>query len=236
MKICNMCKELKDVELFFRNKNAKDGRHSSCKVCQKKYYKTYDKVKRSEHYNNNKDKNKDKIKIRRRNHYLNNKEKENKQSKEYKEKNKELVNKYAIDYYYNNKDSEKYKERKKNYYKNRLNDDIFYKIRHYLTCMIGTYFRNGGFTKKTRTYEIIGCSFEDFKLHIENKFEPWMTWENRGLYNGTLNYGWDIDHIIPISSAETEDDIVRLNHYSNLRPLCSYINRVIKRDRLDLSF
>ena len=60
-----------------------------------------------------------------------------------------------------------------------------------------------------------------------------MTWENRGLYNGELNYGWDIDHIIPISSGNTEEEIIKLNHYSNLQPLCSKINRDIKRDRLD---
>jgi len=51
----------------------------------------------------------------------------------------------------------------------------------------------------------------------------------RGLYNGYFNYGWDIDHIIPISSAKTEDDIIKLNHYTNLQPLCSKLNRHIKR-------
>ena len=60
-----------------------------------------------------------------------------------------------------------------------------------------------------------------------------MTWENKGLYNGELNYGWDIDHIIPLSSAETEEDIIRLNHYSNLQPLCSKINRDIKKGKLN---
>ena len=59
-----------------------------------------------------------------------------------------------------------------------------------------------------------------------------MTWENWGKYNGELNYGWDIDHIIPLSSAKTEDDIIRLNHYTNLQPLCSYTNRHIKRDKI----
>ena len=34
-----------------------------------------------------------------------------------------------------------------------------------------------------------------------------MNWENYGLYNGELNYGWDIDHIIPISSAKTEEEV-----------------------------
>jgi hypothetical protein len=57
-----------------------------------------------------------------------------------------------------------------------------------------------------------------------------MTWENRGLYNGELNYGWDIDHIIPLSSAITEDDVYKLNHHKNLQPLCSYTNRYIKKD------
>ena len=59
-----------------------------------------------------------------------------------------------------------------------------------------------------------------------------MNWDNRGLYNGELNYGWDIDHIIPISSAKNENDIIRLNHYSNLQPLCSKINRDIKKDKV----
>jgi hypothetical protein len=60
-----------------------------------------------------------------------------------------------------------------------------------------------------------------------------MSWENRGLYNGEFNYGWDIDHIIPILSAKTEEEIYKLNHFSNLQPLCSKINRDVKRDNLD---
>lgn len=63
-----------------------------------------------------------------------------------------------------------------------------------------------------------------------------MTWENRGLYNGELNYGWDIDHIIPLASAEKEEDIIRLNHYTNLQPLCSYTNRYIKKATLICGF
>jgi hypothetical protein len=57
-----------------------------------------------------------------------------------------------------------------------------------------------------------------------------MTWENRGLYNGELNYGWDIDHIIPLSSAKTEEEVKKLNHHTNLQPLCSKTNRDIKRN------
>jgi hypothetical protein len=57
-----------------------------------------------------------------------------------------------------------------------------------------------------------------------------MNWDNRGLYNGTPEYGWDIDHMIPSCSAKTEEELIQLNHYSNLQPLCSYINRDIKRN------
>jgi hypothetical protein len=53
-----------------------------------------------------------------------------------------------------------------------------------------------------------------------------MTWDNRGLYNGQKNYGWDVDHIIPKSTAKTKEEVIKLNHYTNLRPRCSYLNRV----------
>lgn len=57
-----------------------------------------------------------------------------------------------------------------------------------------------------------------------------MDWNNYGKYNGELNYGWDIDHIIPMSTAKTENDVIRLNHLTNLQPLCGKINRDIKID------
>ena len=58
-----------------------------------------------------------------------------------------------------------------------------------------------------------------------------MNWDNYGKYNGCPNFGWDIDHITPLSTAMTEDDMIKLNHYTNLQPLCSYINRIIKKDK-----
>ena len=51
-----------------------------------------------------------------------------------------------------------------------------------------------------------------------------MNWNNRGKYNGTPNYGWDIDHIIPVSKGITENDIIKLNHHTNLRPLWAFDN------------
>ena len=109
--------------------------------------------------------------------------------------------------------------------------NLSHTIRNSIRCS----FRYKNLKKKTKTSDILGCSFEEFKTNLESKFESWMRWENRGLYNGVLNYGWDIDHIIPLSSAKTEEDIVMLNHFTNLQPLCSYTNRYIKRDVIFLT-
>ena len=87
--------------------------------------------------------------------------------------------------------------------------------------------KNGSkFNKSIANY--LEYTFEDFVRHIESKFESWMTWDNYGNPKDgilELNKTWDIDHIIPLSSAKTEDDVFRLNHFSNQRPLCSYYNR-----------
>jgi hypothetical protein len=110
-------------------------------------------------------------------------------------------------------------------------DDIF-RLSKNIRTLISNTFKIKLYTKKSKTHKILGCSYDEFKIYLESKFEDWMTWENRGLYNGELNYGWDIDHIIPISSAKTEEDIIKLNHYTNFQPLCSYTNRHIKRNNL----
>lgn len=72
------------------------------------------------------------------------------------------------------------------------------------------------YTKNTKTAQILGCSFEELKVHIESQFKEGMSWENRNL--------WHIDHIMPVSMAETYDEVIRLNHYRNLRPLWAHEN------------
>jgi hypothetical protein len=95
-----------------------------------------------------------------------------------------------------------------------------------IRSLIGISIRNYGYYKSTKTTNILGCDVEYFKRYLESKFEQWMNWENYGKYNGELNYGWDIDHIIPISSAKNEEELIKLNHYTNLQPLCSKNNRI----------
>ena len=67
------------------------------------------------------------------------------------------------------------------------------------------------FSKKSKTSDIIGCSWEQLKDHIESQFVGGMAWENRNL--------WHIDHIVPLSSAKTIEELEKLCHYTNLQPL-----------------
>ena len=141
----------------------------------------------------------------------------------YYEKNKERIKCAQKEW------QDKNKEKTRLYNKEKYNKNTFHKLKVNVRNLIGNSIRSKNFKKLSRTEQILGCSFDDLKLHLESQFESWMTWENRGLYNGEPNFGWDVDHIIPLNSALTLDDVIRLNHYTNLQPLCSYINRNIKK-------
>jgi len=117
--------------------------------------------------------------------------------------------------------------------KKRKDSDPLFKLTCRLRSMTSKIL---GGHKNKRTKEIVGCEFEFFKNYIESKFEPWMNWDNYGKYNGTEKFGWDIDHIIPVSSANSEETLINLCYYTNLQPLCSKINRDIKKNiMLELS-
>lgn len=74
-------------------------------------------------------------------------------------------------------------------------------------------FKRKNISKPHKTEEILGCSIVDFKKHLESLFTEGMTWENRG------RKGWHIDHIIPLVRAKTEEEVLKLCHYTNLQPL-----------------
>ena len=71
--------------------------------------------------------------------------------------------------------------------------------------------------KKGRTAKIFGYTQQQLKEHLENLFKPGMTW---------LNYGkWHVDHIVPLSSAQTYAEITELYSLENLQPLWASENR-----------
>ena len=135
----------------------------------------------------------------------------------------------------NKKYRQKTKEKRNKQIKSRALDDQLFRLKRKTRSVVSKSFRDNGFTKKLHTHEILKCSFEELKKHIESKWEPWMNWNNYGSINGKspteLNQCWDIDHIIPLSTAKTEDELIKLNNYTNLQPLCSYTNRWIKSNK-----
>ena len=89
---------------------------------------------------------------------------------------------------------------------------------------------NGQYIKSESTETILGCTPAYFKKHIESQFISWMSWENHGDCEESMyNCSWDLDHIIPLNYAKTEEEIYMLNHWSNFQPLCSKINRFDKK-------
>lgn len=160
-------------------------------------------------------------------------------NQEWCEKNKEKKQAYNKAYREANKLKSKEwreanKEKINNWFKTRKQIDPLFKLKEYTKISICQAFNRKGYTKRSSTAQILGCSFEELKLHLESQFEPWMNWENRGGNVVTQpDTTWDVDHIIPLDSAETEADIIRLNHYTNLRPLCSYQNRFVKRNKVE---
>ncbi len=221
MKKCNQCKIEKDI-IDFRNlkNNRVRGECKSCESINNKKWIINNKDVRKEYSKRYREQNKDKIKENKRKWWLNNKGyKQPVSSMEKRRISKKIWNE-------NNKKSRnsnrqiKYKE------------DYIYKLEYCIRSSISNIFKRKGIYKTTKTEKILGCSFIEFKIYIESKFEDWMTFENHGLYNGEFNNGWDIDHIIPMSSAKTEEKLILLCHFSNLQPLCSKINRDIKKDNI----
>jgi hypothetical protein len=119
---------------------------------------------------------------------------------------------------------------KKRIYKNRKKqEDPIYKMKLNISKLILESIRRYGWGKESKTFELLGCDWKIFKSHIENQFVDGMTWENHG------QFGWHFDHIKPISSGKTQDEINKLNHYTNFQPLWWYDN-LRKSDKLPEEF
>jgi len=204
-KICNICDIEKELVDFNKCKNSKDGFLNYCKICNN--------VKRRKRTA----KNKDLLNEWKRNYLKNNpeqREKHLKRLKIYNEKNIEKHRKYALALE-----------------KKRLKTDKVFLIRKNIKQSIKHSFKKKDVKCKEKMQNILGCTYKEFKQYIESKFESWMTWDNYGKFNGELKCGWDIDHIIPVSSANSEEEIIKLSHYTNFQPLCSKVNRHIKSNK-----
>jgi hypothetical protein len=209
MKKCGICNVIKDDTEFHKRTASKDGLAAKCKVCASEYNSQYGKD------------NREKLTIRQKNWKIDNKEKykENvvqyrnqtrdkrlSQMNQYYQNNKEKLRQYGNQYYIDNKEIYIESGRKQ---QKKYGVDPIYTLRRNMRSRLTQFRKN----KTKKTCELIGCNWEQLKNYLESKFQDGMSWNNYSYY------GWHIDHIIPLSSAITKDDIEKLCHYTNLQPL-----------------
>lgn len=223
-KICTGCKQEKLLDDFRLAKlRGKLKRRSKCKSCEKEYNKKYIQLQLKDNPNYHKEqrsKYKDFYteysKKYREEHYNKITEYSKKYNKEYHEQNKKIQNKKARDYYLNNKSKILKQKKSKNHIvaerrKFRYHNDENFKIRHLLRTRFGCALKHN--SKKSSVLQLLGCSIEQLKQHLEKQFTEGMSWDNHG--------EWHIDHIKPCSSFDLtkESEQHKCFHFSNIQPL-----------------
>lgn len=97
------------------------------------------------------------------------------------------------------------------YKRERLRRDPLFRLEYALRNRTFVALRNKGYGKRSRTRELVGCEWPQLMSHLKSKFTEGMTMDNYGQ--------WHVDHIVPLSSAENEEELIKLCHYTNLQPL-----------------
>lgn len=207
-KKCSKCHQEKNLCDFTKDRNKPDGLFIYCRECKKIVAKKeYDKNKsrilkyQKKYYLENTLE----IKERVSKDYIDNRDEKLNYQKQYYHKNLEAKLQYAKKYRENNK------ENRNKYEKSRKETDIFYKLKHLVRNRINKYLKLKKIKKNHTTFELVGCSSQELKIYLEQKFIDGMSWNNQG--------EWHIDHIIPLSSAKTEEELYKLCHFTNLQPM-----------------
>ena len=122
---------------------------------------------------------------------------------------------YNQKYFSTDKGKKKRVENLTNYYKNNPHARFILAMRQ----RISGFMEIKNMTKRNKTFHIIGCTPQQLIAHIEKQFQPGMTWGNWGVH------GWHVDHIIPLDSGKTLEEVEKLCHYTNLQPMWAEENR-----------
>lgn len=231
-KNCSCCKETKELDLFVKDKYSRDGRKSLCLKCSR--------IKDAEYNKKNKEARAAKV----RKWYSENREYAI--AMNVLQNKKRHLKKRGIDFEidfvkksdlivseppeiaqararlrkkeHNSKLETKRKncERIKNKYKN----DPGYKIQKLCRTRIVQELKDVNLKKTNRTVDLLGCSLEEAKRHIESQWKEGMNWDNHGLWKIGEPMTWHIDHIIPCDFFDLTDNkqLFICFNWKNLRP------------------
>ena len=223
-KQCTKCNEVKPFSEFYKKRN---GLASFCKCCSRlsnklQYAKNQNsRVNYAKQY---REENKDKISESAKKRYIKNKSDIAIDRAQYYQKNKEYILSQKAKYRTENR--ERINESQYKYKKNKIKTDHTFKLVENLRRRVLLAIKGTG--KSATTLELLGCSADTARQHLEDQFTEGMCWDNHGLY------GWHIDHIIPCASFDMTDPEQQKEcfHYTNLQPLWAEDN-LRKSDKLN---
>lgn len=208
-KKCRVCGLIKPISNFyFRNDNNKY--RSECIECNKKINKKY--------IINNKEKVKEISKLYRER----NREQILQKKAQYRENNRETLREKAKKYYKDNieiikikrkEQKERSNETTRIYVANRKKNDRIYAFKSRIRPWLIKSFTRKKYIKNSHLEEIVGKPIDELVQYLLQT------------YKNNYGYEWDytekvhIDHKTPLATAKTEDDVIKLCHYSNLQLL-----------------
>ena len=143
--------------------------------------------------------------------YSENKKYKELKNKEWLENNKEKRQLYVKEYERINHD--RILKRKLERRKKRKETDKLYKLKEQSRDVIKKSFRGVLKGKRGKTTKILGCDLDFFVNYLLSTFK------------NNYGYDWDgkesvhIDHIIPLSIANSKEDVIKLCNYKNLQLL-----------------
>lgn len=205
-KACTKCGEEKSLEEFNKQKLGKYGRRSKCKACRKELRKeNFDAISKQQKRwrDNNKEYMSEYSKVWR----SENREYKAVKDKEYRLKNENKIKSRKREYYKENKSS--INEKNKKYFKKRYSEDPLFRTSILLRAKVSRL----GDHKNESTIKLIGCSSLEF-------------WKRNGSPNIEQLKNLHIDHIVPISwfNLEDENHVKVSSHWTNLQYLSSEDN------------
>lgn len=151
--------------------------------------------------------------------YYKNREHNLLKQKEWHYSNREKRTKQLREYSYSHRDN------RNKYLAKKMKQDGQFKIRKNIRDRMRSAMK--GKSKSKNTMELLGCTIEELKTHLEKQFTHGMNWDNYG------KKGWHIDHILPCASFDLTDPEQQREcfHYTNLQPLWATDNYK-KKDKI----
>lgn len=132
----------------------------------------------------------------------------------------------------------KAKARKKKWQQGQRKNNINYNIKHNVSRTISNYLKNFNRKKDGEScLKYLDFTIQELRDHLEGLWEPWMNWDNWGIYNALewddndpTTWKWHIDHIIPQSELPYDSmehpNFKKCWALENLRPYNAKLNLI----------